>query len=230
MLRKLNYSLLFSTAAVELGCTYFAARILVLSFNLQDDREPETHKTLNISSSITLIVQQCFGLFVLLKFGLLALLFKMRKQLLCYSVFSFILFLMFISIILVNYLSEKDCTLGSINSEDIDSIHYWKEILFYLCTAKTSLYLFTSILILRERSMIQQEIEQSPLTNIDQNLTEALYMNIIEQGKNPSNKQLKAAYIKLVQEQNSSLDKSASKTDYNDAINNTALSVKTQDR
>lgn len=148
----------------------------------------------------------------------------MYKRLLWYIIFSIIIFFFFFSIILVNVIVENINTFKSIHSSLLTKIRRYKELNFYFCIVKTILFAITSILTIKERKLILKEIQQSPYLNIDENLTEALYKNIIEQGKHPDDNNLKEAYNRLI---NMSKENEDSKNYSQDAINQTYPSIKT---
>lgn len=74
-----------------------------------------------------------------------------------------------------------------------------KAIVFFVNCLKTILYLFTAILTLIERKNLKDEIKLSPLTVIDESLTEELYKNIILQSKNPDDIKLLVEYRRLTE-------------------------------
>jgi hypothetical protein len=59
------------------------------------------------------------------------------------------------------------------------------------------MYIFSGILTFNERNKLIKEMEFSPLTNIDENLNEELYKNIIKQSKNPDDPELLKEYKRL---------------------------------
>ena len=85
---------------------------------------------------------------------------------------------------------------------------------------KSIFYLITCILTIKERKLILEEISQSPYVNIDESLTEALYKNIIEQSKNPENKDLKEIYNRLTE--NNRFNESGK---INNAVNNSVSNI-----
>lgn len=68
---------------------------------------------------------------------------------------------------------------------------------FIMIFPRTILYLINIVLTLWERKIIYTEIKTSPLSIIDESLTEDLYNNIIQQGKNPDDNELKNEYRRL---------------------------------
>jgi len=57
--------------------------------------------------------------------------------------------------------------------------------------------LLSFILTICERKNLLKEIDTAPLTFIDESLTEELYQNIINQSKNPNNKNFIAEFNRL---------------------------------
>jgi len=68
---------------------------------------------------------------------------------------------------------------------------------YYINFPKTIMYIFSGILTFNERNKLIKEMEFSPLTNIDENLNEELYKNIIKQSKNPDDPELLKEYKRL---------------------------------
>jgi hypothetical protein len=79
------------------------------------------------------------------------------------------------------------------NTDSIDL----KNLIYLINYAKSSFYLITAILTLFERKKLVEEIDSSPLSCIDECLTEDLYKNIISQSKNPDDHQLIEEYKRL---------------------------------
>ena len=133
------------------------------------------------------------------------------------------IFLFFSSLILINIVFEKFNPYKRLESTELTDISKYKDLTFYLCICKTILFAITSFFTVKERNLILKEIEQSPLIAINENLTEALYSNIIEQGKHPEDPSLLEAYLKLI---NHSKSKDDSKNFSKDAINKSEFSSK----
>jgi hypothetical protein len=74
-----------------------------------------------------------------------------------------------------------------------------KEIIYFLNFGKSALYTLTAILTIFERRAIRREIKDSPLLEIDENLTEEIYKNILQQSKNPNDHDLLQTYRQLVE-------------------------------
>jgi hypothetical protein len=84
-----------------------------------------------------------------------------------------------------------------------------KEIIFYFNFAKSFLYLFTAVLTILERRKLNIEINQSPLLDVDDTLTEDIYRNIIEQSKNPGDPELLDEYKKICEKRRMSLNRAS---------------------
>jgi len=109
---------------------------------------------------------------------------------------AFIIFLFYISIVLVNIIYDAN-ELQDVIPTALTEIRRNKIYNIYLYCAKTLFYFITSILSLIERNKILCEVRHSPYSNIDETLTESLYKNIIEQSKNPGDKSLREAYKRM---------------------------------
>lgn len=62
---------------------------------------------------------------------------------------------------------------------------------------KIILYLLTTVITCREIRILTSEIEASPLFIVDENMTEELYKNILQQSKNPDDNELVQQYHKI---------------------------------
>jgi len=82
-------------------------------------------------------------------------------------------------------------------SETLKEINANKDIILIINYAKTSLYLLSAILTVIERRNLLQEVNASPLTAIDESLTEELYQNIIQQSKHPNDDKLLEEFKRL---------------------------------
>jgi hypothetical protein len=95
-----------------------------------------------------------------------------------------------------NSSGDKDSEMAN----DIKILEY-KDTVFYISFTKSFLYILTSVLMLLERKQIKTEIENSPLLDINDMLTEEIYQNIIEQSKSPEDNKLIEDYRKLMENQ-----------------------------
>ena len=68
---------------------------------------------------------------------------------------------------------------------------------YYLTFIKISLYLITLIFTCQEKKFLTDEIESSPLIVVDENLTEELYKNILQQSQNPEDNKLIEQFRKI---------------------------------
>ncbi len=68
---------------------------------------------------------------------------------------------------------------------------------YYLSFIKISLYLITLIFTCQEKKFLTEEIESSPLIEVDENLTEELYKNILQQSQNPEDNKLIEQFRKI---------------------------------
>jgi hypothetical protein len=68
---------------------------------------------------------------------------------------------------------------------------------YYITFAKISLYLITLVFTCQEKKYLTEEIQASPLTSVDENLTEELYKNILQQSKNPEDNNLIEQFQKI---------------------------------
>jgi hypothetical protein len=73
-----------------------------------------------------------------------------------------------------------------------------KAILLYIAFTKSFLYVITALLTIYDRIKLIREIKNSPLLGIDDNLTEDIYKNIIQQSQHPNNPELLEEYKRLV--------------------------------
>lgn len=71
---------------------------------------------------------------------------------------------------------------------------YLKYMIVIISIPKTIMYFLTAFITIYERSQLLKEIKLSPLSIIDETLTEDLYKNIISQSKDPDNPKLKEEY------------------------------------
>ncbi len=74
----------------------------------------------------------------------------------------------------------------------------FKEILLYFISIKSFMYFTSFILTLLERNNILKEIKKSIYKDIDCNLNEEIFNNIIEQCENPNNNKLSKKYANLL--------------------------------
>jgi hypothetical protein len=73
-----------------------------------------------------------------------------------------------------------------------------KDVNLYISFSKSFLYMISSLLTIFERRKMKREIKNSLLLVIDDNLTEEIYQNIIQQSKNPDNPELVEEYKRLI--------------------------------
>jgi hypothetical protein len=85
-----------------------------------------------------------------------------------------------------------------IGPSNIKEILQLKDLLYYFSFAKSFLYLLSAILTILQRRRLMRALQNSPLLEIDDTLTEEIYRNIIQQSKNPDNPILLEEYKKLV--------------------------------
>ena len=69
--------------------------------------------------------------------------------------------------------------------------------MLYLNCGKTVLYILTTFITISERKQLLKEILNSPFTLVDENLTQELYNNILEQSKHPNDLKLRSEYNRL---------------------------------
>jgi hypothetical protein len=87
-----------------------------------------------------------------------------------------------------------------IGPSNIKEIIQIREILYYFSFAKSFLYVLSAILTILQRRKLMRALEDSPLLDIDDTLTEEIYRNIIQQSKHPDNPILLQEYKKLIEE------------------------------
>jgi predicted DNA-binding WGR domain protein len=85
------------------------------------------------------------------------------------------------------------------------------------------LYLLTAIITCRERTIMTNEIEASPLISVDENLTEELYKNIIQQCKNPEDNELVIQYNRISTEIKEKRKKNDKENEASSSRNNMTL-------
>jgi hypothetical protein len=134
-----------------------------------------------------------------------------------------VIFFFFSSLIIIDLVFENINPYKPLESTELTDIRKYKDLSFYLCICKTVLFAITSFITMKERNLILKEIDQSPYSVVNENLTEALYKNIIEQGKHPEDPNLFEAYLKLSNPSNSNED---SKNLSRNAINKSEFSSK----
>ncbi len=147
----------------------------------------------------------------------------MHKRLLWYIIFSVVIFFFFSSLIIIDVVFENINPYKPLESAELTDIRKYKDLTFYLCICKTVLFAITSFFTMKERNLILKEIDQSPFIVVNENLTEALYKNIIEQGKHPEDPKLLETYLKLT---NPIYSNEESKNLSRDAINKSEFSSK----
>ncbi len=94
-----------------------------------------------------------------------------------------------------------------------------KNIIFYISFVKSFFYITTSFISIYERRKLKRELKNSPLLEIDDNLTEEIYKNIIQQSKNPDNLELIEEYKRLISLRASSNNTIITPSNLNDSIN-----------
>jgi hypothetical protein len=95
-----------------------------------------------------------------------------------------------------------------------------KNIIFYISFTKSFMYAITAILTICDRRKLNREVKNSPLLGIDDNLTEEIYQNIIQQSKNPDNPELIEEYKRLISAGKGNVKNSAVMNESINAINN----------
>lgn len=104
-----------------------------------------------------------------------------------------------IVILILNF--KFDLSKESFTSNTFEIIIKYGKIGVYMTIIKCVLSLITFVLTITERKRLIYELESSPLTIIDETLTEELYNNVINLSKHPDDKSLIKEYMKLKESQ-----------------------------
>ena len=183
-IHKANYVFLF--ILLVLYGTSLLCEILYIKDNKDDDEKNELlYYSYIIDIAVLIII-----IFLSLCFGFYSLYFSSKERLLHYVITLFIFLLIQLTLSVFLYFEIND----TIISTDKISV----KINFVSISLQIFLCLIHSILCFVERHMIIQEIKDSPLNYVDENITEDIYKSILSQSQNPEDKMLKENFQKFL--------------------------------
>jgi len=99
---------------------------------------------------------------------------------------------------LIDFIYSNGRDMRIIQPPNLQQVIEFKEILLYFITIKSILYFISFVLTIIERTRILNEIKRSIYKDIDNNINEEIFNNIIEQCKYPRNKKLAKQYADLL--------------------------------
>jgi len=99
---------------------------------------------------------------------------------------------------LIDFIYSNGRDMRIIQPPNLQQVIEFKEILLYFITIKSILYFISFVLTIIERTRILNEIKRSIYKDIDNNINEEIFNNIIEQCKYPRNKELAKQYADLL--------------------------------
>ncbi len=102
------------------------------------------------------------------------------------------------SFFLIDFIYFHGWDMRTIQPPNLAQVVRYKEILIYFLSIKSFLYFTAFVFTIIERNHIMKEIMCSIYKEIDTNLNEDLFNNMINQCKNPSNNKLKREYSGLL--------------------------------
>lgn len=97
---------------------------------------------------------------------------------------------------------------------EIKEILVYKEILRVFNYVKFFAYLLNMVFVYLQKKEILNQTKESLLVGIDDNLSEALYNNIIGQCKNPDSESLPMEYSRILNESRSKSDSASQSQDF----------------
>ena len=132
-------------------------------------------------------------------FGLYGLTFAIPYKLLIYTLMSLFFFIVIISMLIVGFLHK---------AFDLDSLGKlgWGAA---SCGGVSLLLLLISVVLsIIERNQIINEYTNTPLSQINENISEELYKNILSQSVNPNDKKLEEEYKRIINKSSSNSNNS----------------------
>lgn len=136
------------------------------------------------------ILRSIISIYVLFAIGIRGLYYKQLKRIKTYLFLVSFLISMLWLFSISNFLLDKFFIEDELDEEKIEKIESFKILLMILFLFYTILIVLDILLTIRSRNDILNELDESPLSYIDDTLTEELYKNIIKLAKAPENKKL----------------------------------------
>ena len=178
----------------------YIASIVLFSIIIKDYLNDDYYKE-NITMIADFVFVSSYLLLLLntIIFGLYGLTFAIPYKLLIYSLTSLLFFIVIISMLIVGFL-HRAFDLKSLGKLGWGGAS---------CGGNSLLLLIISVVLsLIERKNIINEYTDTPLSQINENISEELYKNILSQSVNPNDKKLEEEYKRIINKSSSNSNNS----------------------